>query len=722
MKMKVRSVLNAAIMITVSGFVALSCVNFDDSYIWDKLNDHEQRIEQLEKLCRELNSNVEAIQVLLTAVQQNDYVTEIMKIVDQGVEVGYSITFAKGGTVNIYHGSDGATPSIGVKKANDGAYYWTSDGEWMTDEEGDMIPATVADTDNGYIVPQFRIVEGIWYISYDNGNSWRQIESIGESSMIIEFDYTSNEDYIIITLNNGDEIKIPQVDPVIQLSLYQSRDMFLKLKTTVTGEQVYIPIYSNTNNARIFTFELEDGATYRYSYTNLGDSNNYRTIICTFGQSIDKLSVAPLGYEMDKYEIRLGQYSEALDVIRELPKYSEGSYTGTFKNTNNAKTLVMFVGWGVDPELISASIQKIQGGTPSDDDLDNSEGYTSQEILNLTNVLRSNMSTHNIATTNIMEIAYNFWKRRDEFIYSSHTALDKPWDYWSYVGFTDSANTGLTITEGNGGYKRIDCSTFVRYVMNGIDYYSTPYYNALEWTTVTQGALAQGVETETDDPLVCRSGKIYLRHGKKHIVESANSSKYKFTSIYIYNSDGLVIQVLTGVASFVLPEGASYIRVEMRVSSSDDYLPAVKGVSPSAILKCLRIREDERLQVNAEVPLNGYRNTFQICPWFEENGYGLEAYKDYNPLCWEDSDFKPGTIIFMGRETSTKYKHITHMALYIGGGYIIHSTAPLGLLHGEVIMIDKLRNMENKYTVPLCAAASPKYHSDYTAEREQIGL
>ena len=74
--------------------------------IWNELREHEQRIEQLEKRCRELNSNVEAIQAILTAIQQNDYVTEVMKIMEDGIEVGYSITFAKGGTVTIYHGSE----------------------------------------------------------------------------------------------------------------------------------------------------------------------------------------------------------------------------------------------------------------------------------------------------------------------------------------------------------------------------------------------------------------------------------------------------------------------------------------------------------------------------------------------------------------------------------------------------------------------------------------
>lgn len=210
------------ILCTTLLLATTSCQHED---IWDKLNDHEKRIEQLEKQCRELNSNMEAIQTILTAVQQNDYVTEIIKVVEDGVEVGYSITFAKGGTITIYHGVDGSdgtnggTPKIGVMKANDGAYYWTSDGEWMTDDRGNMIPATVADSDGGYIIPQFRVADGVWYVSYDNGNSWRTIEPTEEGKDEFFQNVTYDQDYV--TLSDG--------------SLFRLVNGYLTNK--VTGEQ-----------------------------------------------------------------------------------------------------------------------------------------------------------------------------------------------------------------------------------------------------------------------------------------------------------------------------------------------------------------------------------------------------------------------------------------------------------------------------------------------------
>jgi hypothetical protein len=373
-----------------------------------------------------------------------------------------------------------------------------------------------------------------------------------------------------------------------------------------------------------------------------------------------------------------------------------------------------------DGSILTLKVGKDQTGYDPWDGYLDPDVYQEQDIINLTNVLMANMNNCNQATRHIMDIAYNFWKRRDEFIYCSQTSLDRPWDYWSYVGFKDG-NTGFTVGEGHGGYKRIDCSTFVRYVVNGIDYYSTPYFNALEWTDVVQGGLsAKGAAASSSDKTVCRSGKIYLRHGKKHILESSNSSKYRFTKIFAYNSSGNVIKDLSGSSSFVLPEGAEYIRVEMKVQSANNYKPAVKGESPASILRYLRIREDEKLEVVADCP-DENRRAHTMSRWFDENGYGLTAYKDYNPLCWDDADFKPGTVVFMGKKSATsEYKGITHVTLYIGGGYIIHSQAPRGLLGGEGIMIDKLRDMELRYDRPFCAAASPEYHSNFDEEKSQI--
>ena len=187
-------------IILLSLTAAFACQRFDDSAIWDELRDHENRIQQLEAECKRLNTNIQAIEIVLEALKENDYITDIVKIMEEGVEVGYSITFAKSGTVTIYHGSngaDGSTPKIGIRKAADGEYYWTADDEWLTDEAGDKIPAAHSDGGDGkYITPQFRIAQGIWYISYDNGNSWMEIGKISENLMENE-DKTMTPTFVI---------------------------------------------------------------------------------------------------------------------------------------------------------------------------------------------------------------------------------------------------------------------------------------------------------------------------------------------------------------------------------------------------------------------------------------------------------------------------------------------------------------------------------------------
>ena len=197
------------VLIIITTIISIiSCTNLDE--VWNELRDHEERIQKLEALCNRLNSNIEAIQTILTAMEQNDYVTDIVKVMEDGVEVGYSITFAKGGTVTIYHGTngaDGAAPQISIKKTQDGEYYWTADGEWMTDENGERIPAVVADDPDGeYVTPQFRVAENIWYISYDNGNSWKEIEvpggnNIGDASFFL--DVTADSENLYLTLADG---------------------------------------------------------------------------------------------------------------------------------------------------------------------------------------------------------------------------------------------------------------------------------------------------------------------------------------------------------------------------------------------------------------------------------------------------------------------------------------------------------------------------------------
>ena len=132
----------------------------------ERMDDLEARVEALEELCSQMNTNISSLQTIVGALQDNDYISSIAPVVEGEDTVGYVINFTQSGSVTIYHGEDGQTPLIGVRQDADGQYYWTVDGEWLLNDAGNKVQALGQDG----ITPQLKIeTDGYWYISYDGG-------------------------------------------------------------------------------------------------------------------------------------------------------------------------------------------------------------------------------------------------------------------------------------------------------------------------------------------------------------------------------------------------------------------------------------------------------------------------------------------------------------------------------------------------------------------------
>ena len=213
---------------------------YDDSILAGRIDDLESRVQRLEQLCQQMNANITALQTIVTALQNNDYVTGVTPITENGKIIGYTITFAKAESITIYHGKDGQdgadgkdgqdgtdgkdgyTPVIGVKQDTDGIYYWTLDGEWLLDDAGNKIKAQGVDGKDG-ITPQLKIEDGYWYISYDNGETWTQLgKATGEDGKdgtngsdgidgdSIFQDVRQDENNVYFTLADGTVITLPK--------------------------------------------------------------------------------------------------------------------------------------------------------------------------------------------------------------------------------------------------------------------------------------------------------------------------------------------------------------------------------------------------------------------------------------------------------------------------------------------------------------------------------
>lgn len=232
--------------------VALTSCKYDDDDLWNSVHGLENRVAKLEELCKQMNTNISSLQTIVTALQNNVYVTGTTPLMKDGKEIGYTITFSKGNPITIYHGKDGQdgedgiTPTISVKKDTDGVYYWTLNGEFIM-VDGGKIQAEGKDGTNGTngTTPQFKIENDYWFVSYDNGASWTQLgkatgeDGIGGDSMFSGVDYKTSTDYVIFTLADGTQIKLPtwSAFEALQRLCNETNTNLSALQTIVTALQ-----------------------------------------------------------------------------------------------------------------------------------------------------------------------------------------------------------------------------------------------------------------------------------------------------------------------------------------------------------------------------------------------------------------------------------------------------------------------------------------------------
>ena len=229
--------------------VALTSCKYDDDDLWNSVHGLENRVAKLEELCKQMNTNISSLQTIVTSLQNNVYVTGTTPLMKDGKEIGYTITFSKGNPITIYHGKDGQdgedgiTPTISVKKDTDGVYYWTLNGEFIV-VDGGKIQAEGKDGTNG-TTPQFKIENDYWFVSYNNGANWTQLgkatgeDGIGGDSMFSGVDYETSTDYVIFTLSNGTQIKLPtwSAFEALQRLCNETNTNLSALQTIVTALQ-----------------------------------------------------------------------------------------------------------------------------------------------------------------------------------------------------------------------------------------------------------------------------------------------------------------------------------------------------------------------------------------------------------------------------------------------------------------------------------------------------
>ncbi len=198
----------------------VSCKDFlmeeireSDKVIEDAIAGNTERIEALEALCQDINRNIASLRTILEALRQNEFVSSVTAIVEEGKTIGYSLVFTGSGVVNIYNGEDGLdahTPEVSVREEN-GTLYWTVDGEWLLDSEGNRVQAEGKDA----VTPQLRITDRNWEISYDNGRTWVLAGlATGNDGNSFFSSVTHSDTKVELTLADGTVIELPILQPI----------------------------------------------------------------------------------------------------------------------------------------------------------------------------------------------------------------------------------------------------------------------------------------------------------------------------------------------------------------------------------------------------------------------------------------------------------------------------------------------------------------------------
>ena len=255
--MKARKTLTLLLLAALT----LAACKYDDSELWEQVNQNTEelaaqaaRIAALEAWQAETNTNIQALQTLLSTT---DYITAVTPVVKDGVEVGFTISFLNTPAITIYHGTKGDkgdkgdTPQIGAAQADDGNWYWTLNGEFLTDADGNPIRANGTQGEQGdqgpagddAPLPQLAtgkklneqqittdsqnkdIEPDAIYLSVDGGKTWTRVsgedgedgekgdtgDTGPQGDSFFESVDTTNADYVIFKLaNNGGTFQVPR--------------------------------------------------------------------------------------------------------------------------------------------------------------------------------------------------------------------------------------------------------------------------------------------------------------------------------------------------------------------------------------------------------------------------------------------------------------------------------------------------------------------------------
>lgn len=213
-------------LLLLAAIVLVSCDKLHEEH----LENIGERVVALEASVLDFNSYIVKIKEVVNVIKENGYITRITDNVDGT----YTLQMSTGQEITLRNGAEGKPGKdgtareldISVAEDTDGEWYWTLNGEWMLDGNGNKMRVSPYDGKDGkdgeddidlsLPVPITRInsLTGNWEISTDSGVSWadtgvRANGRDGSNDRFVSFVLSEDGTKVTITLLDGRVFVVP---------------------------------------------------------------------------------------------------------------------------------------------------------------------------------------------------------------------------------------------------------------------------------------------------------------------------------------------------------------------------------------------------------------------------------------------------------------------------------------------------------------------------------
>lgn len=232
-----------------------------------------------------LNANIEALRKVYEAKFNNNYVKNVVPIVQDKDTVGFNLVFDDNSTVTAYNGKPAAMQSIGIAQYTDGEYYWAiiEDGnvQWLYDDLERMVQASPTEGLTPIFMLDNSFGDGKYYWAYKYGEKGLKMylydkdgkKVVASDANVIQF-FTKVEvtdTHVVFTPVSGAAFSVPRYVP---------------FKVVLSATSVSVP--TSGTPAKV-TYEVRD-VTSAAAITAITNTGYHASVTRSYDSSSKKLS------------------------------------------------------------------------------------------------------------------------------------------------------------------------------------------------------------------------------------------------------------------------------------------------------------------------------------------------------------------------------------------------------------------------------------------------